>query len=217
MDRTVVYTDFDGVLNAFADQKMLRRGGQQRLGWLKDGDPRKSLYDLTNSFPLDCSRRLRLPGRTIRIRWSGELADAWRALASAGRIELNWLTTWQPYTRLLDKALGWNEELADTVQWYNPVTGEGRMTGKYRTVRRRVEAERTADAPAPMVWIDDEECHYRPLIELESLLPAAPVLMVRPDARIGVSRRQWRLISTFVDDPEAFPPVTLDEEPTILR
>lgn len=40
MVRAVIYTDFDGVLNAFPDDKVLRRGGVGHTQWLKEGDPR---------------------------------------------------------------------------------------------------------------------------------------------------------------------------------
>lgn len=52
MVRAVIYTDFDGVLNAFPDDKALRRGGVGHTQWLKEGDPRKELYDSARAFPL---------------------------------------------------------------------------------------------------------------------------------------------------------------------
>jgi len=36
--------------------------------------------------------------------------------------------------------------------------------------------------------------------------------MVRPDMHIGISRRQWALITRFIDDWAGFPPVTFDDE-----
>lgn len=39
--------------------------------------------------------------------------------------------------------------------------------------------------------------------------------MVRPDSRIGISRRQWALICAFIANPRAFGDVTLDVEPTL--
>lgn len=50
MVRAVIYTDFDGVLNAFPDDKVLRRGGVGHTQWLKEGDPRKELYDSARAF-----------------------------------------------------------------------------------------------------------------------------------------------------------------------
>lgn len=49
MVRAVIYTDFDGVLNALPDDKVLRRGGVGHTQWLKEGDPRKELYDSARS------------------------------------------------------------------------------------------------------------------------------------------------------------------------
>ena len=39
--------------------------------------------------------------------------------------------------------------------------------------------------------------------------------MSSPGERIGISRRQWGLIDRFIVNPADFPPVTMDEEPTI--
>lgn len=61
----VVYTDFDGVLNAFPDDKVLRRGGVGHTGWMKADDPRKPLYDAARAFRLDGNRQARTPGRTF--------------------------------------------------------------------------------------------------------------------------------------------------------
>lgn len=103
----VVYTDFDGVLNAFPDRKVLQRGGVNRTQWLKDGDPRKALYSPERAFHLDGNAQARLFVGRFRIHWSRELSDAMYGLARNGRIELNWLTTWQPYcTNTLDPMLG---------------------------------------------------------------------------------------------------------------
>ena len=66
--------------------------------------------------------------------------------------------------------------------------------------------ERESDDPLPIVWIDDEECYSDAVEEVRAENPAAPVLMVRPDMHIGISRRQWEIIERFVDDWTGFPP-----------
>ena len=154
-------------------------------------------------------------GAAYRIRWSSELTDALHELACTGAIELQWLSTWQPYTALLNERLGWNAQIIGTVQWYDPITYTGLRDGKYRAVARRVEVEADGDDPAPIVWIDDEECTRTRCDELRASAPVAPVLMVRPDSRIGISRRQWALICAFIANPRAFGDVTLDVEPTL--
>lgn len=59
MVRAVIYTDFDGVLNAFPDDKVLRRGGVGHTQWLKEDDPRKELYDSARAFPLTGNEQVR--------------------------------------------------------------------------------------------------------------------------------------------------------------
>ena len=209
----VVYTDFDGVLNAFPDRKVLQRGGVNRTQWLKDGDPRKALYSPERAFHLDGNAQARLFVGRFRIHWSRELSDAMYGLARTGRIELNWLTTWQPYcTNTLDPMLGWDPGIVRTVPWYDPVTMERRLTGKRSTILSRIQAERKSADPSPAIWIDDEECDQAAMAEIRAAEPAAPVLMVRPDWRIGISRRQWRLVNDFIDCWDGFPSVTLDAE-----
>mgnify|MGYP002521339198 FL=1 len=209
----VIYTDFDGVLNAFPDDKVLRRGGVDHAQWLKDDDPRKALYDPGRAFHLDGNMQARPPVGRYRVHWSRELSDALYGLAQDGRIELDWLTTWQPYcVNVLDPMLGWDPTVVHNTVWYNPVTMEHRLTGKLSTVLSRVRVERKSVDPSPIVWIDDEECCGDAMRKIAAKEPAAPVLMVRPDMHIGISRRQWALITRFVDDWAGFPPVTFDDE-----
>ena len=80
----VVYTDFDGVLNAFPDDKVLRRGGVGHTGWMKADDPRKPLYDAARAFRLDGNRQARTPVGRFRIHWSTELAGAMHAPRRTG-------------------------------------------------------------------------------------------------------------------------------------
>ena len=108
--------------------------------------------------------------------------------------------------------LGWDPGIERTVVWYDPVTNERRWTGKLAEIMSRVRFERRQQEPLPIVWIDDEECCFSAKMQIESLEPAAPVLMVRPDERIGISRRQWQLICDFIDDRVASYLVSLDEE-----
>lgn len=216
MVRVVIYTDFDGVLNAFPDDKVLRRGGVGHTQWLKEDDPRKELYDSARAFPLTGNEQVRTGCGRFRVHWSRELAGMMHELALSGSAELNWLTTWQPYcSRVLDPMLGWDPGVERTVIWYDPVTNERRLTGKLAEIMSRVRFERRQEEPLPIVWIDDEECYPTSKTQIESLEPAAPVLMVRPDERIGISRRQWRLICDFLDDSSGFLPVSLDEESTV--
>lgn len=117
-----------------------------------------------------------------------------------------WLSTWQPFTDSLNRALGvdW-----PTVEWYDPQTGIGRLTGKRRTVLDRLSDAR------PIIWIDDEETTPSAQSALRGSLPPAPVLAVGPDARIGISRPQMAAIERFASDPYA--DVVADDPDSLVR
>lgn len=204
--KPVVFTDFDGVLNAFPDDKLLRRSGVNKvMTWAKPDSPYAKMYNPEKAFHLDGNEKAHTPVGSWRIHWSSELSDAMYALAVDGIVELWWLSTWQPYcSQILDPMLGWDPMLVDVITWYDPVTKWGRETGKWQTIQRRVRIECEENEPAPIVWIDDDECFEQRAQLLEELQPKAPVLMVRPDYRIGISRRQWKLIDTFVHHSEQF-------------
>ncbi|MEO2465210.1 hypothetical protein ABG943_01075 [Bifidobacterium catenulatum] len=158
--KPVVFTDFDGVLNAFPDDKLLRRGGVNKvMTWAKPDSPYAKMYNPEKAFHLDGNEKAHTPVGSWRIHWSSELSDAMYALAVDGIVELWWLSTWQPYcSQILDPMLGWDPMLVDVITWYDPVTKWGRETGKWQTIQRRVRIECEENEPAPIVWIDDDEC-----------------------------------------------------------
>ena len=76
------YFDFDGVFNAFPDPKILRRGGQNHLEWLRNDDPRRELYDPDkNAFLLNGNSVIKIKEGSYRIHWSNELTNHIRLLA----------------------------------------------------------------------------------------------------------------------------------------
>lgn len=151
--KPVVFTDFDGVLNAFPDDKLLRRGGVNKvMTWVKPDSPYEKMYNPEKAFHLDGNEKAHTPVGSWRIHWSSELSDAMYALAVDGIVELWWLSTWQPYcSQILDPMLGWDPMLVDVVTWYDPVTKWGRETGKWQTIQRRVRIECEENEPAPIV------------------------------------------------------------------
>ncbi|PAU68366.1 HAD domain-containing protein [Bifidobacterium criceti] len=196
--RAVIYTDFDGVINAFPKDRAATAG---------DG----------RTFALDGMTYVPADGIAYPVHWSTQLADGMRALVDSGAAELVWLSTWQPFTPALNATLGWDGARVRTAQWYDPVTLTGMRGGKLRTVLRRIAYEDDEATPLPIVWIDDEECTVRAKQLIEAAGPLFPVFAVRPDDRIGISKRQWRLIREFVANPMAFPTVTLDVEPSVTE
>ena len=117
--KPVVFTDFDGVLNAFPDDKLLRRSGVNKvMTWAKPDSPYAKIYNPEKAFHLDGNEKAHTPVGSWRIHWSSELSDAMYALAVDGIVELWWLSTWQPYcSQILDPMLGWDPMLVDVITW----------------------------------------------------------------------------------------------------
>lgn len=214
--KPLLLIDFDGVINAFPEDKLLRRGGQTGswLEKLSGDDPRRRLYSLDNAFLLDHSERVTITqinrydecdSTTVRIRWAGELADAIRGLEADCEADVAWLSTWQPWTDKLERELGFSPlgdetPLLSTVRWYDPVSGENRAAGKLYSVAAVLQELQAAGQQRPIVWIDDEETDAAAERWLRSrgLGEASPLLMIQPDDRIGVSRSQWKHAVDFM-------------------
>lgn len=50
MGRPLLFIDFDGVINQFPDDKVMRRQG--RTGWMRPDDPHRAAYAPDNWFRL---------------------------------------------------------------------------------------------------------------------------------------------------------------------
>lgn len=197
MTRPLVFIDFDGVINQFPDDKVMRRQGT--TDWMRPDDPRRAAYAPDNWFRPDRRERLLVHdlGRRFTIRWNAELVARLDALDA----DKWWLSTWQPETAQLNRALGvdW-----PTVQWYDPTTREGIWTGKRRTILDALAQNR------PIVWLDDEETTYNAGLAIQATPHEAPVLGVGPDSAIGVGRPQMDLVEDFIHDPPAGPVVRFE-------
>ncbi len=87
------------------------------LNAFPEAEPTPSdLYSPERAFRLDGDATVHVGNAAAyRIRWSSELTDALHELACTGAIELQWLSTWQPYTALLEsgsEAAGVNRLIA---------------------------------------------------------------------------------------------------------
>ena len=197
MTRPLVFIDFDGVINQFPDDKVIRRQG--RTDWMEPDDPRRDTYSPDNWFGPDRRERLlvRDLGRRFTIRWNAELVARLDALDA----DKWWLSTWQPETAQLNRALGvdW-----PTIRWYDPVTRDGILTGKRRTILDALKQDR------PIVWLDDEETTYNAGLAIQATPHEAPVLGVGPDSAIGIGRPQMDLVEDFIHDPPAGPVVRFE-------
>lgn len=214
--KTHIITDFDGVINAFPDEKVLRRGGIGHTGWMNDKDPRKNLYDIDNAFILDGNKQVKVLDRQTleykkyRIHWSHEVTDGIANTVSTGLADITWLSTWQENTMILDNLLGWNG-ITDTAKWFNPdirpTSQEGKVSwlesyvrNAYRYTARThpgMADEELASILNPIIWIDDEMVLNWSMNRIENATPA-PILFIRPDWRTGLNRKQMNAMLAWM-------------------
>lgn len=210
-NKPVMYLDFDGVLNAFPNTGIVNYSDVGHVELVPDPDGyRTDLYSAKRAFPLDKTAVIDFGRRGFHeLHWSDELAGKLYALARGGMLDLRWLSTWQPYTEMLGDRLGWDDSVVSSVFWYDPNTHEGRVMQKLdlimnEIIKQRERVERGYDAHA-IIWVDDGAINNRTITALIHTQLASPLLLISPDARIGISRRQLELIYTFVNRPPSTP------------
>ena len=207
----VMYLDFDGVLNAFPNTGIVNYSDVGHVELVPDPDGyRTDLYSAKRAFPLDKTAVIDFGRRGFHeLHWSDELAGKLYALARGGMLDLRWLSTWQPYTEMLGDRLGWDDSVVSSVFWHDPNTHEGGVMQKLdlimnEIIKQRERVERGYDAHA-IIWVDDGAINNRTITALIHTQLASPLLLISPDARIGISRRQLELIYTFVNRPPSTP------------
>ncbi len=210
-NKPVMYLDFDGVLNAFPNTGIVNYSDVGHVELVPDPDGyRTDLYSAKRAFLLDKTAVIDFGRRGFHeLHWSDELAGKLYALARGGMLDLRWLSTWQPYTEMLGDRLGWDDSVVSSVFWHDPNTHEGRVMQKLdlimnEIIKQRERVERGYDAHA-IIWVDDGAINNRTITALIHTQLASPLLLISPDARIGISRRQLELIYTFVNRPPSTP------------
>ena len=197
MNKPTIYLDFDGVINQITGLRI----------------PRTPTGD---EYPIDRVRTASTPDGKIRIRWNSMLAT--RLYGLTDHCDVAWLSTWQPFTGELYRLLDWSPSKVKTVDWYDPDSMQGIWTGKLNHVRDTIRTGNETGDLQPIVWVDDEECDWNAERRIRELEPRMKVLMVRPDSRIGLNKRQMDLIERFISDPASFDgQVTRDVEPSAMQ
>lgn len=222
--KPLLLLDFDGVINCFPEDKIWRRGKQDRLvERLGAGDPRTELYDpVKTAFLIDKKYKINLgKGDRFNLRWSSELVDDIRRLQEDVHADLMWLSSWMLYTDRLNALLGLiGERYGDpsylddeeynvkiqirTAQWFDPVTRMNYSIGKRIYVENLLKDMVKTGEKRPLIWCDDEEADElnERHIRKAGLNKIVPILMIQPDERIGISRSQFSKIKSFIEDYE---------------
>lgn len=213
--KPMMMIDFDGVINAFPDRKIMRRGGIGKTSWLKDNDPRKQLYSIENAFILNGNETIRIDYDKYHIHYAKELVSIIASIIKSKQADYTWLTTWQPYTSILNSKLGIDFH-TETAQWYNhemPLTSQkgkidwlkSYLRNDYQYMLKSHPGVKNANSNefnrmlTPIIWIDDEMVRNWSISEIMQTTPA-PILFIRPNYRTGINRKQMNAIIEWIHD-----------------
>lgn len=193
---TNIYLDFDGVINVFGHDHPHLRTPEHPKGFTVNKKTRIHVPDMHTSF---------------NIRWPMALTDrimVWNKRECPAL--LHWLSTWQDDMKRVNHALGFPQDMIDIIRFFDPETKWGIWNGKMRVI---TDAIKRGDSP--IIWIDDDEISDITIPKIRALTHNQPVLLVRPDPNIGLSKRQTDLVEQFIDDPNQFSnDLIIDIEPT---
>lgn len=158
--------------------------------WLLDVD---GVLNATHPCPGGAPRTAVVHGEgRFTFRWDPRIVTRVRRLATSGRVDVRWSTTWVPWRAEVEDALGLPE--LPTAFMLDPAADWQTVDArKVQAALHVVERER-----APLIWTDDmvvpETGELRE--RLENAGP--PTLLLRPREHRGLTAAHLELIETFV-------------------
>ena len=187
-DKVIVLMDNDGVLNACKTM--------QAPGYLDAYAPQlDSCKPVTPVTPI-------LKKYNWYLDFSSSVVDYLGALQDVGVVSFSWCSEWcaNDDYKQLNAAYGYSEVKQ---VWRVQLSPEG-LIDKLATVMQTVDA----NPDTPILWIDDEKCDYQAysLLRDKSVNEGrtAPIMMVRPDTTIGLSKPQMDMIADFIQYPSGY-------------
>jgi len=149
--------------------------------------------------------RVNASGHHFPITWSRQVVDFIRNAHDSGLVEIRWHTTWQHEAQAVADLTGLPKfDVAHAPEFlaYNQIApaseAERIREGRPRPPWWKLPAaERVMrDEARPLIWTDDDITWSTQA----GLRAHAPVLLVSPDERTGLTKRQLRKISDFIAD-----------------
>lgn len=180
LGQTVIFMDFDGVLNFFAPKNYYRQYGDTF-----------SQLQHTEAYA---------DGQNWKLNWSAELIQKLMMLKQKNNFEWHWLTTWAKDTNILDKILKIDSTLSVSWEPYPSMSllrKKNISMNSYRNAAKLDIVLMFADAAkAPFIWIDDEAtqlwtAEYSELIEV-------PHLIIQPSGTYGLVKHDVGKIEKFL-------------------
>ena len=186
-----LYCDFDGTLSPLPN-----RTPEQQQWQEVNHIPPKPIADC---YTLD-KRRPDL----FDTRWSSELIINMRELVNRRFVRWHWLTSngWT-WTSMFDDIFGFDSNLTTTEELLTCHNGRVRPVagGKPGIIRRALHMTARSPQPRGIAWLDDDYWPGQPevdeIAELAQMLGLS-VLLITPDATVGVTRSQMCYLIEFI-------------------
>lgn len=210
-DTPYLFLDFDGVFNALNHE--LIYVGESPLTELKMifRDPKDwaiETHEVDNSthYAPTATEEVEFRGKKLTVQWSDEMITDFNEILNLNKVMPLILSTWrQVGAEVLMPLMGLN---VPTTNWldFSDSTLNAFEAGKFRELDNLYNSLKHAGNPTPpFVWVDDNATHYYHNLnnpeeqEIAHEFGASTSLIVKPDARTGISRYEMIRIREFIE------------------
>lgn len=177
-----VYSDIDGVYNAFITVMEPQKPQPELTGWHGEWKLGKVHTRHFEDPPEEW-------GEYFPLCWAEELIQAVNNLASRGDVEFVWATTWRKLARAhfspVSGIKGEDWRVLD-VPWARVI--DEKMWWKLEMVK----ADYEANPVGKFVWIDDQLAEHPEAVEWAESIPGGKVVI--PTAHTALTRAEWNSI-----------------------
>lgn len=210
-NKPYLFLDFDGVFNALNSERVYV--GKEPLTELKMifRDPKEweiETHPISESshYPPDREAAVELRNREYLVQWSSEMISELNEILSNDKVIPIILSTWrQVGAEKLMPLMGLNVPETNWLD-FNNSTLNAFEAGKFMALEHLYSGLAKEGNPTPpFIWVDDNATHYyHNLYNPEEQLiahewGASTSLIVKPDARTGISRYEMLRIKEFVE------------------
>lgn len=210
-NKPYLFLDFDGVFNALNSERVYV--GKEPLTELKmifrdpkDWEVETHPISESSHYPPDQEATVALKNQEYLVQWSSEMISDLNEILSDNKVIPIVLSTWrQVGAEKLMPLMGLNVPETNWLD-FNNSTLNAFEAGKFMALENLYSGLAKEGNPTPpFIWVDDNATHYyHNLYNPEEQLiahewGASTSLIVKPDARTGISRYEMLRIKEFVE------------------
>lgn len=210
-NKPYLFLDFDGVFNALNKEAVYV--GKEPLSELKMifRDPKDwaiETYPISEAYhyPPDNEATVELNNKEFLVQWSSEMISDLNEILSSDKVVPIILSTWrQVGAETIMPLMGLNVPASNWLD-FNNSSLNAFEAGKFMALDNLYKGlSREGNPTPPFIWVDDNATHYYHNLynPAEQLIAqewgALDSLIIKPDARTGISRYEMLRIKEFVD------------------